>query len=348
MPPWHANPGARQVRQRRAAAGRATSSSIYRLGHPRVRPAARAGLAQEHGRLDDLEEALLGPGAADLGATSRRGDFEVIGSPRGAEGAGRRGLGRVRGPHAAPAVDRPGQDPQCAKTRQPDRRASPTSATPGSTPASCPISTMGYNTDRAYWEKWFPADFITECFPGQFRNWFYAILAMSTMMEQPGAVQGAARPRPGARPEGRRDAQVEGQRHPLRRRGRHRLQDQGPKDRQGRIEAAAPMGADLHALAVLPAQSRRTTSTSAPARRRSCAASSSSSCGTPTRSSATTPGSTASIPPRRRCRSKERPDIDRWILSDLQLLIQTAHEALRELQRHGASAWRRRSSSTTS
>ncbi|HEY2146823.1 MAG TPA: class I tRNA ligase family protein [Pirellulales bacterium] len=33
-------------------------------------------------------------------------------------------------------------------------------------------------------EKWFPADFITESFPGQFRNWFYAILAMSTMMEQ--------------------------------------------------------------------------------------------------------------------------------------------------------------------
>jgi isoleucyl-tRNA synthetase len=46
-----------------------------------------------------------------------------------------------------------------------------------------PYSTMKYNTDRAYWEKWFPADFITECFPGQFRNWFYAILAMSTMME---------------------------------------------------------------------------------------------------------------------------------------------------------------------
>ncbi|HEY8503011.1 MAG TPA: DUF5915 domain-containing protein, partial [Gemmataceae bacterium] len=45
-----------------------------------------------------------------------------------------------------------------------------------------PFSTLGYNTDRAYWEKWFPADFITESFPGQFRNWFYAILAMSTMM----------------------------------------------------------------------------------------------------------------------------------------------------------------------
>ena len=35
---------------------------------------------------------------------------------------------------------------------------------------------------------WRPADFITESFPGQFRNWFYALLAMSTMMsdgEQP-------------------------------------------------------------------------------------------------------------------------------------------------------------------
>ncbi len=47
-----------------------------------------------------------------------------------------------------------------------------------------PFSTVGYNQDRAYWEKWFPADFITEAFPGQFRNWFYAILAMSTMMVQ--------------------------------------------------------------------------------------------------------------------------------------------------------------------
>ena len=46
-----------------------------------------------------------------------------------------------------------------------------------------PYSTMKYNTDREYWNQWFPADFITECFPGQFRNWFYALLAMSTMME---------------------------------------------------------------------------------------------------------------------------------------------------------------------
>ncbi|MCP4200772.1 MAG: isoleucine--tRNA ligase [bacterium] len=46
-----------------------------------------------------------------------------------------------------------------------------------------PYSTMHYNTDREYWKDWFPADWISESFPGQFRNWFYAILAMSTVME---------------------------------------------------------------------------------------------------------------------------------------------------------------------
>jgi len=44
-------------------------------------------------------------------------------------------------------------------------------------------STLDYRHNRDYWAKWIPADFITECFPGQFRNWFYALLAMSTMME---------------------------------------------------------------------------------------------------------------------------------------------------------------------
>ncbi len=45
-----------------------------------------------------------------------------------------------------------------------------------------PFSTMMYNTNRKEWEKWYPADFVTECFPGQFRNWFYSMLALSTMM----------------------------------------------------------------------------------------------------------------------------------------------------------------------
>jgi isoleucyl-tRNA synthetase len=46
-----------------------------------------------------------------------------------------------------------------------------------------PFSTMGYATDRESWEKWFPADLVLECFPGQFRNWFYSMLAMSAMMQ---------------------------------------------------------------------------------------------------------------------------------------------------------------------
>ena len=46
-----------------------------------------------------------------------------------------------------------------------------------------PFSTLKYKEDKDYWEKWFPADFVVECFPGQFRNWFYSLLAMSAMME---------------------------------------------------------------------------------------------------------------------------------------------------------------------
>jgi isoleucyl-tRNA synthetase len=47
-----------------------------------------------------------------------------------------------------------------------------------------PFSTLHFREDEAYWQKWFPADFITESFPGQFRNWFYAMLAMSTVLRR--------------------------------------------------------------------------------------------------------------------------------------------------------------------
>ena len=46
-----------------------------------------------------------------------------------------------------------------------------------------PYSTLNYNDDKKYWEKWFPGDFVVESFPGQFRNWFYSLLALSTVME---------------------------------------------------------------------------------------------------------------------------------------------------------------------
>ena len=46
-----------------------------------------------------------------------------------------------------------------------------------------PFSTLHYRTDHAHWQQWFPADFVTESFPGQFRNWFYSMLVMSTVLE---------------------------------------------------------------------------------------------------------------------------------------------------------------------
>jgi len=45
------------------------------------------------------------------------------------------------------------------------------------------FSTLQYRTNHEYWEKWYPADWISESFPGQFRNWFYSLLAMATVLE---------------------------------------------------------------------------------------------------------------------------------------------------------------------
>ncbi|MBX3443586.1 MAG: class I tRNA ligase family protein [Planctomyces sp.] len=49
-----------------------------------------------------------------------------------------------------------------------------------------PFSTLNYNErfsrDLLNWSDWYPADLVTESFPGQFRNWFYSLLALATMM----------------------------------------------------------------------------------------------------------------------------------------------------------------------
>jgi isoleucyl-tRNA synthetase len=110
------------------------------------------------------------------------GDFEVIGSREELRSRAVEGWEEFEGntPHR-PWVDK-------VKIRNPKtgNRMSrvPDVGNPWLDAGIVPYSTMGYNHDRAYWESWFPADFITESFPGQFRNWFYAILAMSTMMER--------------------------------------------------------------------------------------------------------------------------------------------------------------------
>jgi isoleucyl-tRNA synthetase len=45
------------------------------------------------------------------------------------------------------------------------------------------FSTLRYRTDRDYWRKWYPAHWISESFPGQFRNWFYSMLVMGTVID---------------------------------------------------------------------------------------------------------------------------------------------------------------------
>jgi isoleucyl-tRNA synthetase len=110
------------------------------------------------------------------------GDFEVIGSRAELKARAVEGWSEFDGntPHR-PWVDK-------VKIRNPKTgnlmSRIPDVGNPWLDAGIVPYSTLGYNHDRAHWEKWFPADFITESFPGQFRNWFYAILAMSTMMEQ--------------------------------------------------------------------------------------------------------------------------------------------------------------------
>ncbi|MFN2176207.1 MAG: isoleucine--tRNA ligase [Anaerolineales bacterium] len=46
------------------------------------------------------------------------------------------------------------------------------------------FSTLRYRKDREYWRTWYPADWISESFPGQFRNWFYSMLAMGTVIDK--------------------------------------------------------------------------------------------------------------------------------------------------------------------
>ena len=46
-----------------------------------------------------------------------------------------------------------------------------------------PFSTLDYRVDNEFWEKWYPAHWISESFPGQFRNWFYSLLAMGTVLD---------------------------------------------------------------------------------------------------------------------------------------------------------------------
>lgn len=46
------------------------------------------------------------------------------------------------------------------------------------------FSTLSYRQDPDYWNEWYPADWISESFPGQFRNWFYSMLIMGAIIDK--------------------------------------------------------------------------------------------------------------------------------------------------------------------
>ena len=148
---------------------------------PVVRLRAGARLAPEHARLDDQQEALLRPRPADLRLPGVR-HVRRRRWPRGARGAGVEGWETFEGhtPHR-PYVD--AVKIACRGCGAPVARI-PDVGNPWLDAGIVPFSTLHYREDPEYWAQWFPADFITECFPGQFRNWFYAMLAMSTVLRR--------------------------------------------------------------------------------------------------------------------------------------------------------------------
>ena len=109
------------------------------------------------------------------------GHFEVIGSKEELKEKAVEGWDEFKGnsPHK-PYIDK--VKIKCSKCGEKLSRI-PDVGNPWLDAGIVPFSTMKYFEDPKYWKKWFPVDFITECFPGQFKNWFYSLIAMSTVLE---------------------------------------------------------------------------------------------------------------------------------------------------------------------
>ncbi|MCH7951383.1 isoleucine--tRNA ligase [Patescibacteria group bacterium] len=117
------------------------------------------------------------------------GGFEVIGSKVELKKRAVDGWDQFQGksPHK-PQIDK--VKVKCKKCGETISRIEPVGS-PWLDAGIVPFSTISkdnksaplYRAHRSQWEKWFPADFITESFPGQFKNWFYSLIAMATVLE---------------------------------------------------------------------------------------------------------------------------------------------------------------------
>ncbi len=117
------------------------------------------------------------------------GNFEVIGSKKELKQKAVEGWEEFKGnsPHK-PWIDK--VKIKCSKCNAVVSRI-PDVGNPWLDAGIVPFSTLidpktdkvSYLEDKKYWQRWFPADLVLECFPGQFKNWFYSMLAMSTILE---------------------------------------------------------------------------------------------------------------------------------------------------------------------
>ncbi len=156
-------------------------------------------LASQHGRLEHLPPPLLRAAAAVLRVRVRAAERDRV--ARGARGAGRLGSRAARG--ASPAVDRRGCR-SAATSAESRGRADPGGRGRLARRRDRPLLDarlaepgVGYGRlrdrgvrkgsdgadlpDHAYWEKWFPADWVSEM-REQIRLWFYSQLFMSVVL----------------------------------------------------------------------------------------------------------------------------------------------------------------------
>ena len=109
------------------------------------------------------------------------GNFEVIGSKEELKEKAVEGWNEFKNksPHK-PQVDK--VKIKCSKCGEVISRI-PDVGNPWLDAGIVPFSTLKYFSDKEYWKKWFPVKFICESFPGQFKNWFYSLIVMSTILE---------------------------------------------------------------------------------------------------------------------------------------------------------------------
>jgi len=145
------------------------------------------GLSRELDWLKNMQDWLISKKrywglALPVYECSKCGNFEVIGSKEELKEKAVEGWDKFEGnsPHR-PWVDNVKiKCPKCGETisRIPDV------GNPWLDAGIVSFSTRKYSSDKDFWKKWFPSDFISESFPGQFKNWFYSLIVMSQVLEE--------------------------------------------------------------------------------------------------------------------------------------------------------------------